>query len=111
MPSICSRLKLNGTPCGSMAMRGFKTCFFHASDEEVAELKRKQDTNFDLRAELQRQFKIVRNAHGSPIEKARLLLDITKLIQDLEKPDIVIKEEMPEKGETVQEYAKRLRGK
>jgi len=92
-------------------MRGFKTCYFHASDEEILELKRKQDKDFNVRAELQRQFKIVRNAHGNPFEKARLLLDITKLIQDLEKPEIVIKEEMPEKEETVQEYAKRLRGK
>jgi hypothetical protein len=95
-----------------MAMRGFKTCFFHASDEEILELRRNQDKDFDLRAELQRQFKIVRNARGSPLEKTRLLLDITKLLQDLKpKDEIGVKDDLPEKEETPQEYARRLRGK
>jgi hypothetical protein len=75
-------------------------------------MKKKQNEDFDIRAELQGQFRKVRNCRGNKLEKARLLVEITKLLQGLEeKPEIVVKDETPKKEETVQEYAKRLKGK
>jgi len=92
-----------------MAVRGFQACYFHLTDAEFEELKKRQDVEFDLAAELRKQLKIVRNARGNPIDKARLILDISKVLRDLEGPKPV--EPEADKPETPQEYARRLRGK
>lgn len=107
--SVCTRPKGDGTPCHSMSVRGFPACYFHLTDEEFAQLKARQDAEFDLAAELRRQLKLVRNTRGNTLDKARLILDITKALRDLEGANPTA----PEAGkpETPQEYARRLRGK
>jgi len=80
----CTRLKADGSPCLAPAMKNADVCFFHCSNSEFTETVRKQDEAFDMAAELKQQLRNVKKAKALPLEKARLILDITKALRDIE---------------------------
>lgn len=84
MPVKCTRLKADGSPCLAPAMKSSDVCFFHASNAEFTETVKKQDEAFDIAAELKQQLRNVKKARASSLEKAKLILDITKLLKECE---------------------------
>lgn len=84
MPVKCTRLKADGSPCLAPAMKNADYCFFHATNDDVKAAVKKQDEAFDMAAELKLQLRNVKKARGNSLEKARLILDITKALRDIE---------------------------
>jgi hypothetical protein len=80
----CTRLKADGSPCLAPAMKNADVCFFHASNADFTEAVKKQDEAFDIAAELRQQLRNVKRARANSLEKARLILDITKALRDIE---------------------------
>ena len=80
----CTRLKADGSPCLAPAMKNADVCFFHASNADFMETVKKQDEAFDIAAELRQQLRNVKKARANSLEKARLILDITKALRDIE---------------------------
>ena len=84
MPVKCTRLKADGTQCKGSAMKGSTVCYFHATSEEYAKATKKQDDALDIGDELKEQMRIVKKAKAGKLEKARLILDLAKLIRECE---------------------------
>jgi hypothetical protein len=80
----CTRLKADGSSCLAPAMKNADVCFFHASNADFTETVKKQDEAFDIAAELRQQLRNVKKARANSLEKARLILDITKALRDIE---------------------------
>lgn len=80
----CTRLKADNSPCLAPAMKNSDVCFFHATNAEVVETVKKQNEAFDLATELREQLRNVKKARGNSLDKARLILDITKMLRDIE---------------------------
>lgn len=88
MPIKCTRLKADGSLCLAPALKNSDVCFFHASNAEFIETVKKQDEAFDLATELKHELKRVQKAKGNPLEKAKLALEIMKMLSQLEqKPE------------------------
>jgi len=104
----CTRLKADGAQCKGSAMKGSDVCYFHATSEEYAKATKKQNADFDIAAELKEQLRIVKKAKVGKLEKARLILDLAKLIRECEGGKAAPVTE-PE-DETPQEYGRRMRG-
>ena len=80
----CTRLKADGTPCLAPAMKNADVCFFHCTNSELKETVKKQNEAFDMATELKQQLRNVKKVRGNSFEKARLILDITKALRDIE---------------------------
>ncbi len=91
----CSRIKADGSPCLAPAMRGAPVCFFHATNEDFASAEKRQDAEMDLAAELKRELRRVKKAKGSPFERARLVIELSKMIREIEdgkaEPETAVK--------------------
>lgn len=88
MPVKCTRFKADGSPCLAPALKNSDVCFFHASNAEITEKVKKQNEAFDMAAELKRELKRVRSAKGDRLEKTKLVLEIMKMLNQLEqKPE------------------------
>ncbi len=102
----CSRLKADGSPCLAPALRNSDVCFFHASNAEFMETVKTQDEAFDLVTELKRELRRVQNAKGSQLEKAKLALEIMKMLSQLEQKPETKPDELPIK-ERIKSYRER----
>lgn len=80
----CTRLKADRSPCLAPAMKNADVCFFHCTNSELKETVKKQDEAFDIAAELKQQLRNAKRIRGNSFEKARLILDITKALRDIE---------------------------
>ena len=88
MPIKCTRLKADGSPCLAPALKNSDVCFFHASNAEFIETVKKQDEAFDLATELKHELRRVQKAKGNPLEKAKLALEIMRMLSQVEqKPE------------------------
>jgi len=88
MPVKCTRLKADGSPCLAPAMKNADVCFFHATNDDVKAAVKKQDEALDLATELKHELKRVQKAKGNPLEKAKLALEIMKILSQFEqKPE------------------------
>jgi len=65
-------------------MKGSDVCYFHATSEEYEKATKKQDDALDIGVELKEQLRIVKKAKAGKLEKARLILDLAKLIRECE---------------------------
>ena len=85
MSAKCGRLKKDGSPCLVTCMKNSDVCYFHGTNIERKESVKKQDEAFDMETELKHELKRVQRASGNRLEKAKLVLEIIKMLSNLEK--------------------------